>query len=198
MIKLTTPCTAEVITDTARSNARALQTPGHVSRTGRDSSNRGHCDIYARYPRLNSPVLIGGTNVSSTRTGTQEIVIPYVSTGSLKFGDIQIFDTPIHGTLDKDGDYTPIFSKIIGGELSHNSNTDIYSRCRVDFTSNTVRTEAPDFMNLGLPEVNASDELRSFGSPATRVGIPTDGSNWSAPGHVFGEVTAVGMSGTRS
>ena len=35
-------------------------------------------------------------------------------------------------------------------------------------------------------------------SKVTRAGRPMDGSRWSAPSHVFGEVTAAGMSGTRS
>ena len=66
----------------------------------------------------------------------------------------------------------------------------MYLRCRVDFTSNTVVTEAPYFIHLDLPAANTSDELRSFGTPAIRVGRRTDGSNWSALGHVFGEVKA--------
>ena len=53
-------------------------------------------------------------------------------------------------------------------------------------------------MHLGLPAVNTWDEFMSFGTPATKVGRPTDGSNWSTPGHVFGEVTVVGMSGAKS
>ena len=53
-------------------------------------------------------------------------------------------------------------------------------------------------MYLGLLAVNASDELRSFGTPATRLGSLADVPNWSAPVHVFGSFTAVGMSGTRS
>ena len=68
----------------------------------------------------------------------------------------------------------------------------------MDFTSNAVRTKAPNFVHLGLPEVNALDELIHFGTPATRVrrlmGVP----HWFAPGHAFGEVTAIGMSGKRS
>ena len=52
-------------------------------------------------------------------------------------------------------------------------------------------------MHLGLPAVNASYELRSFGTPATIFGRPIDGSNWSAPGHIFEEVTADRMSRTR-
>ena len=53
-------------------------------------------------------------------------------------------------------------------------------------------------MHLGLPAVNTSGELRYFGTPATRVGRPADGSNWYVLGYVFGEVTAAGTSGTRS
>ena len=53
-------------------------------------------------------------------------------------------------------------------------------------------------MHLGLTVVNALDELRSFDTPATRVGRLMDGSNWSYTGHVFGEVTAAGMCGTMS
>ena len=68
----------------------------------------------------------------------------------------------------------------------------------MDFTSNTVRNEAPTFVNLGLLSVNASDEFNTFGTPATRVRRPTDGPHWSVPDLVFGEATAVGMSWTRS
>ena len=53
-------------------------------------------------------------------------------------------------------------------------------------------------MNLGLPTVNTPDEFNTFGTPATRVRRPIYGSHLSALGHVFGEVTAVGMSGKRS
>ena len=82
--------------------------------------------------------------------------------------------------------------------MSHDSSADIYLLYRVDLKSNSVGTIAPNFMHLGLPAINASDELKSFGTPTTRFGRPTDGSNWSVMGHVFGEVTEVGMSGTRS
>ena len=68
----------------------------------------------------------------------------------------------------------------------------------MDFTSNSVGTEAPNFVNLGITAVNTLDEFDTFGTPATRVRSPTVSSHWSAPGHVFGEATAVGMSGTRS
>ena len=112
--------------------------------------------------------------------------------------DTQIFKTFIDGNLAKNGDSTPIFSKVTGREMFHDSSANISLRCRVDFTSNTFRKESPDLKNLGILAVNASDELRSFGTPATIFGRLTDGFNWSAWGNVFGEVTEVGMSGTRS
>ena len=67
----------------------------------------------------------------------------------------------------------------------------------MDFTSNAVGTEAPNFLNLGLPAVNASDEFNTFGTPTTRFRRPLDVNHWYVPDHVFGEVTAVGMSETR-
>ena len=79
----------------------------------------------------------------------------------MEVGNTQIFNTSINGNLAKNGDSTPIFSKVIGRELSHDSSSDIYLRCRVDLTSNDVGTEAPEFMHLGLPAVNALDELGS-------------------------------------
>ena len=107
--------------------------------------------------------------------------------------DTQKFDTSIDGFFSENGDSTPIFRKLIGRELSHSSIANPYMRCRVDFTSNVVGTEAPYFMHLGIPAVNTLDELNPFGTPATRVRRPTDGFKFSVPGHVFGEVTAVGI-----
>ena len=62
----------------------------------------------------------------------------------------------------------------------------------------SVVTKATDFMHLGLSDVNTLEEHRSFCTPDTRFERPADGYNWSAPGHVFGEVTVSGTSGTRS
>ena len=197
-IKLATPHTAEVITDAACSNAWILWNPGHVSRTEMNGSTPVYGDIYERSPQLNSPVLIGGPTISPTRTGSQEIVSPHGTTDSVEVGNTQIFNTSINGHLAEDGNSTPVFGNLIRRELSHNSSINIYSRCRVNFTSNAVRTEASDFIHLGLPAINTLDELRSFGTPATRFRRPTDGSNWSAPGQVFGELTRAIMSRTRS
>ena len=68
----------------------------------------------------------------------------------------------------------------------------------MDFASNVVQTKAPQFVDLGLPDVNTSDEFSILGTPATRIRSPTDRSHWSVMDHVFGEAKAVGMSAARS
>ena len=60
----TTPTTKEVIRDTVRISAWVHQTPRHISRTGKYGSTPGDTCIAVRYPRDNSPVMIGGTTVS--------------------------------------------------------------------------------------------------------------------------------------
>ena len=37
----------------------------------------------------------------------------------------------------------------------------------MDFASNAIGTEAPHFVDLGLPAVNASDEIEILGTPTT-------------------------------
>ena len=68
----------------------------------------------------------------------------------------------------------------------------------MNFASNAVLTKAPNFMDLGLPAFNISDEFNTFGNPATGVTIPTDRPHWSAPDHVSVKATVVGMIVTRS
>ena len=134
---------------------------------------------------MNSSVMIGDTTVypACGIMGSLEILNKHGSTGSVEIGDTQKFDTSIDENLDKDGDPTSIFSKVIGQELSHGSSSNIYLRCQMDFTSNVVRTEAPNFVNLGFLSANALDELRYFVNPATKFRSTIDGSHWSAPDH---------------
>ena len=68
----------------------------------------------------------------------------------------------------------------------------------MDFTRNTVETEAPNFVGLGILAVNELDEFNTFCTPATIIRRPTDGPHWPAPDHVFGEATAIGMSAEKS
>ena len=99
--------------------------------------------------------------------------------------------------MANDRDSKNIFSKAMGRKLFDTLSADIYLRCRMDLTRNAVGIEAPNIVHLKHPDVNASDEFNNLCNPTTRVRIPKDGSSWSATDHVFGEATAVGMSGTR-
>ena len=53
-------------------------------------------------------------------------------------------------------------------------------------------------MDLGFSNINELDEISGLSTPATRIRSPTDVVHWSAPDHVFGEATAVGMSEANS
>ena len=133
-------------------------------------------------------MIIGSLDVLNKRQSTS----PSVSR------NIQNFDASIDVNLSDDRDITFIFRKAIGRERSHSRSANIYLRCQMDSTSNAVGTGTPNFVYLGLVAVNALDKFNTFGTPATRVRIPTDGPHFSAPNHVFGEATSVGIFRTRS
>ena len=107
-------------------------------------------------------------------------------------------DTAFDRKFPDDQDSASVFSKVIGCELSHISCADIYSRCWMEFASNVVQTEAPQFIDLGLPAVSTSDEFGILGNPATRIISPTDGSHWLFTDYIFGRSTAIGMKVERS
>ena len=68
----------------------------------------------------------------------------------------------------------------------------------MNFATNTIQTQTPQFTDMGFSTINALYESSGIITPATRIRRPTDGSHWSVPNHVFGEATAVGMSGAKS
>ena len=150
-------------------------------------------------PRFNSPFWIGGgTSVSPTRMGSQEIGSPSGTIGPVEVRNAQPFHVSVIGSSAKHRDPAPTFSKIIGREISNKSRANVYPLFRKNFTCEAVLTKSPNFMDLGISSVHASDELRSFSIPATRIGRAIDGSNWLLSGYLIGEVTADIMSRTRS
>ena len=64
--------------------------------------------------------------------------------------------------------------------------------------SDVVQTEAPQFVNLGLPAINTLNEVGILITPAARIQRPKDVFHWSVPDHVFGESSAVGTSVAKS
>ena len=105
-----TPNKKPVITDAAHSSAQTLQNPRkYVSRTGRDGTTSRDGNVSGT---VKGPVLIGGTTVSLTITGNQEIVSIHGSTDSIKVGDTQKFDASIDGKFSENDDSTPNFRKV--------------------------------------------------------------------------------------
>ena len=107
-------------------------------------------------------------------------------------------DAVVDGNLPDDRYSASFFRKLIGHKISHGSSDDLYLRCRMNFLSNVVQTEAPQSVDLGIPAINTLNENGVFGTPSTRIRSPTYGSHWAVPDHVFGEVTAFGISAARS
>ena len=157
--KFATPQTEEVITDTACSSACVPRNPRHVSQTGRDCTTPGDCNIYVRFPWNKFPVLTGGIGVLPTRghIGSLDVLNKRQSTSPSASRNNQKFDASVDRNLANDGYSKSIFSKLIGRELFHSPRFYIYSRCRMDFVSNVVGNEVPNFVDLGLLAVNASD-----------------------------------------
>ena len=112
---LHTPASKMIITDAARSGARVFRTPGCVSWTYKDGTTPRNSNTSISSPRLNFPVLIvGGTTVSPTIVGCQDIGVPKGPPGPVEVRNAQIFHTSVNVYLTKNGDPTPDFSKLIG------------------------------------------------------------------------------------
>ena len=107
-------------------------------------------------------------------------------------------DPGIDGKLPDDINSMPIFSKIIGHKLSDGSTKGLYIRCRMNFDYDPVKTQNPQFMDLGFLNITQLDEISGLITPATRVLRPKNGSHWSTPNQLFCETSAVGMSEAKS
>ena len=56
-----------------------------------------------------------------------------------------------------------------------------------------VQTHIPNFVDLGLANINALNEDSGISTPATRILRPMYGALWSVHNNIFGETTAVGV-----
>ena len=81
----------------------------------------------------------------------------------------------------------------MGRKLSYSPSADIYFCFCMDFMSNAIGTEAPNSVDFGILDVNASDEFNTLCTPATKVRRLMDAPHWYARYHVSGETIAVGM-----
>ena len=87
-----------IVMDAACSGARVFQNHADVSQKGKDGTIPRDGNTSIRSPRLTSPVLIdGGTTISPTRTGRQEIISPKGPTSSVEVRNVQPLHTSING-----------------------------------------------------------------------------------------------------
>ena len=91
-----------------------------------------------------------------------------------------------------------IWSKVIGSKTFTNKIANVYARSHMNFRSDAVLPESPNFMDFGLFSVNKTDELGSVFIPTNRSGRPTYGSNRILPGNYISEATAHIVSGTKA
>ena len=195
-----TPAMKEVVADTASGGAWVNMTPRKVIRTGIDGStpcDMGHVVSIEHDP---SPVMIGivSTYPPCGLNGILQVAKERKSTSPGLGGNTQKLDAVIDGNFPNDLDPASIFSKIMGHKISDGSSDDLYSRCKMNFAGDVVQTQAPQFMDLGFLDINTLNEIGVIGTPAARIRRPMYGSHWSAPNHVFGEATVVGMSAAKS
>ena len=110
----------------------------------------------------------------------------------------QKLDAVIDVNFTDNTNLTSIFSKVIGEKSSNGSIWYLYTRCRMNLAEDPVHTQTPQFIDLGLSKTNTLDEERGISTPDTRIRRTTDVSHCSAPNHIFGETTVVGVSESKS
>ena len=156
LLALTPPTTKVFITDTVCSSTLVILAPGDVSRTSRYGTTPCNRDVVVRYPRDNRTILIGIIVFPPTigNSGSQDILKngnphPQASARMPKWSTLQLTEIwPMRGILHP-------FSENYWVENSDSLVADIYARCQVDFTSNSVGTKAPDLVHLGILAVDA-------------------------------------------
>ena len=189
----------DIVTDALHSGARILRTAREVSRTGKNDPTPRDFNTAVATPRLTPPIpSFKSTSSSPTWTQTQDIVGPsrYIITTKAK--NTNPLDAPINGCLAVHGHSTFIFNIVIGPKTLPRESTNVHARKRMDFTSNYVIGESPNFMNLGLSPANTADKIKSVISPDTRFEVLTDGSYWLASRHGIEEITAGRVSETKA
>ena len=174
----------DIVTDAARSAARVFKYPPVVNWKDKHGMIPRDVNTATMPPRATTPVRIGaGTLVYPTRMGIQDIGSPRRSIGPQEVRNAEPLHTSINGIYSKHRDPAPTWSKVTSHKLSDESISDVYSRCRMNLAHDTILTESPNFMDLGLLSVHTTDELRYVFIFTNTIGSPAYGSNWIPPGH---------------
>ena len=96
---------------------------------------------------------------------------------------------PLMDFFDKHRETTTILSKVVGCKITNDSSADTNLRFWMKFGSDAVFNQNPNFVNFGLTSINTTYKLGSVSVLTTRVGRPTNISNWIRHGNDIEEVT---------
>ena len=187
----------EIVTGTTRSAVGVIKNPPVVNwknTGGMITADRNNVGIP---PRTTTQVQTGtGPSVPPISIGRQKIEGPRRSIINQEARNAEPLDASINIISAKHRDPTPSWSKVIGNKTITNKSADVYAHGQMNFRSDTVLYESPNFMDFELLSVNTMDELGSVFIPTTRIRKLMDGSNWILSSHDISEATedrAIGM-----
>ena len=181
----------EIFTGASRSAAGVLKVPLVVNWKDASGTIPQNINTVRMPPRTTTPVWNStGPSVPPINIGIQKIKGPRRPIIPQEIRNPEPLTDSINRINDKHRYPDPSWSKVIGIKTFTNESADIYARGRMNFWSDTILSESPNFMDLGLSTFNKTDELGSVVVPTARIGRPEDGSNWLLPGHDISEATA--------
>ena len=168
---LLTPSTKKVVADAASGGAWVKRTPRHVSSTGVDGRTPVNICNAVSVVHIPSPFLIFiiATFRPLVLNGILQVTNKRKSTSPGLDGNTQKLDAVVDVKLPYDMVSASIFSKVIGHKLSDSSSNDLYSRYRMNFLGDVVKTQTSSFMDIDLLTINTSNESSVLGIPTTRI-----------------------------
>ena len=166
-----TPQTNEVVAYAAHGGTWVNLTLGKAIRTGRDGITPCDTGMSVRSKTAPYPVLIVSTTISPAceLRGSLQVGKKQQCTSPDEVRNEKKLDTFVDGKSPNYRDSASVFSKVIGRELSHGYSNDLYLCCGMNLLSNVVQTEAPKFVDFGLPAIITSNELSVLGNNATSI-----------------------------
>ena len=144
----------KIVTGATYNTAGVLKYPPVVN--WKDMSRRIPVDINtAKIPPIITTQVWTGTGSSAPliSIGIQNIDGPRRSIITQKVRNTDPLNTSINRITAKHRDLTPSWSKVIGSKTSTNKSANVYGRGRMNFASDTVLSESPNFMDFGLSSV---------------------------------------------
>ena len=159
--------TKEVGTDTASGGVWNHRTSRQVSSTGVTRSTPVSIGNSIGIAENYSLVLIGiiETAPHCDLNLSQEVGNKWQSTSPGLVRKSKKLDAVVDRKLPNNPDSASIFSKVIGDKLSDGSSRDLYTRCRMNLTSDPIQTKTPQFINLGISTIDALDKGSGISTP---------------------------------